>query len=44
MEQIHWSSRSVWANLAKYWRKQRDRAAFTAKLSDRAVEAAEIQR
>ena len=37
------SSRSVCANLAEAWRKQRYKAAFIAKLSDSETEACETQ-
>ncbi len=42
-DQIRRSSRSVCANLAEAWRKRLYKAAFVAKLSDSAAEAAETQ-
>ncbi len=42
-DQIRRSSRSVCANLAEAWRKRLYKAAFIAKLSDSAAEAAETQ-
>jgi four helix bundle protein len=43
VDPIRHSSRSVCANLAEAWRKRRYEAAFVAKLSDSASEAAETQ-
>ncbi|NER30517.1 MAG: four helix bundle protein [Symploca sp. SIO1C4] len=42
-DQIRRSSRSVCANMAEAWRKQRYEAAFIAKLNDCEAEAAETQ-
>lgn len=42
-DQIRRSSRSVSSNLAEAWQKRRYEAAFIAKLSDAAAEAAETQ-
>jgi four helix bundle protein len=42
-DQMRRSSRSVCANLAEAWRKRRYEAAFIAKLTDCAAEAAETQ-
>lgn len=42
-DQIRRSSRSICTNLAKAWRKRCYEAAFTAKLTDCAAEAAETQ-
>ena len=42
-DQMRRSSRSVCANLAEAWRKRLYKAAFVAKLSDSAAEAAETQ-
>lgn len=42
-DQVRRSSRSVCANLAEAWRKRLYKAAFVAKLSDSAAEAAETQ-
>ena len=42
-DQIRRSSRSVCANSAEAWRKQRDAAAFVCKSSDTETEAAETQ-
>ncbi|MGI0490075.1 four helix bundle protein [Pantanalinema rosaneae CENA516] len=42
-DQVKRSSRSVCANLAEAWRKRSYKAAFIAKLSDSAAEAAETQ-
>jgi four helix bundle protein len=42
-DQMRRSSRSVCANLAEAWRKRLYKAAFIAKLSDSAAEAAETQ-
>jgi four helix bundle protein len=42
-DQIRRSSRSICANLAEAWLKRYYEAAFTAKLTDYAAEAAETQ-
>ena len=43
IDQMRKSSRSVCANIAEAWRKQRGPAAFVSKLSDAEAEAAETE-